>query len=100
MRGDLVDLGRLHAFRQHLRARFLQRAALHERLRLRQAVGEQQIVVMLEIRFVADGGGEEFDRDDVGALVQQLEEGVLAIGAGLAPDQRAGRRRRQRCRRA
>ena len=43
--------------------------------------------------------GQELDRDDVGALVQQLEEGVLAVGAGLAPDQRAGRRRHRRRRR-
>ena len=49
--------------------------------------------MVLEVRLVALGGGQELDRDDVGALVQQLEEGVLAVGAGLAPDQRAGRRR-------
>ena len=47
---------------------------------------------MLEVRLMADGRREEFDRNDVGALVQELEEGMLAIGAGLAPDQRAGRR--------
>ncbi len=34
---------------------------------------------------------QEFHRNDVGALVQQLEEGMLAIGAGLAPHQRPRR---------
>ena len=53
-----------------------------------------------QLRLVAVGGDQELDRDDVGALVQQLEEGVLAVGARLAPDQRAGRRRRPACRRA
>ena len=76
-------------------ARLVQRAALHQRRRLRQAVGEQQVVVVLEVGLVAYGRRQELDRDDVGALVQQLEEGVLAVGAGLAPDQRAGRRRRR-----
>ena len=36
------------------------------------------------------GGDEEIGRHDLGALVQKLEEGVLAVGAGLAPDDRAG----------
>ncbi len=39
------------------------------------------------------GGDEEVAGDDLGALVQQLEEGVLAVGAGLTPDDRPGRAR-------
>ena len=35
----------------------------------------------------------ELDRDHVGALVQHLEVGVLAVGARLAPHHRAGARR-------
>ena len=49
--------------------------------------------MVLQFRLVTLGGGYEFHRDDVAALMQQLEEGMLAIGARLAPDQRAGRRR-------
>ena len=33
---------------------------------------------------------DELERDDVGALVQELVEGMLAVGAGLAEDDRAG----------
>jgi hypothetical protein len=36
------------------------------------------------------GGDQEFHRDHIRALVQQLEEGMLAVGAGLAPDDGAG----------
>ena len=35
---------------------------------------------MLQVGLVTDGGGQELDRDHVGALVQKLEEGVLAVG--------------------
>jgi hypothetical protein len=49
----------------------------------------QQFVVMAQIRLVAVGGDDELHRDDVGALVDQLEEGMLAVGARLAPDDRA-----------
>ena len=39
----------------------------------------------------APGGGQKVARDQPGPLVDQLEEGVLAVGAGLAPDDGAGR---------
>ena len=42
------------------------------------------------------GGDQKIDRDHFGALVQQLEEGVLAVGARLAEDDRAGGARRGR----
>ena len=38
---------------------------------------------------------DELDRDHVGALVQHLEVRMLAVGAGLAPDHRAGRERQR-----
>ena len=41
-------------------------------------------------RVLALGGGQEVAGDQLGALVDQLVEGVLAVGAGLAPDDRAG----------
>jgi hypothetical protein len=46
-------------------------------------------VVVVELVGRAQGG-DEVDRRDVGALVQQLEVGVLAVGADVAPDDRAG----------
>ena len=53
-------------------------------------VGDQLVVMRRQV-LVRVGGDEEIARDDVGALVDQLVEGVLAIGARLAPDDRAGR---------
>jgi len=47
-------------------------------------------MVMAQLRLVTLRGDQELDRDDVGTLVQQLEEGVLAVGAWLASHQRAG----------
>jgi hypothetical protein len=38
----------------------------------------------------APGGRQEFARDHPRALMDQLVEGVLAVGAGLAPDHGAG----------
>ena len=35
-------------------------------------------------------GADEVAGDDLGALVDELVEGVLAVRAGLAPDDRAG----------
>ncbi len=37
-------------------------------------------------RTVALGGQHEVDGDDVGPLVQQLEEGMLAVGPSVAED--------------
>jgi hypothetical protein len=48
---------------------------------------------MFQLRLMAFRSDEELDGNDVRALMQKLEEGVLAVGARLAPDQRAGRRR-------
>ena len=74
-------------------------AAAHQRLGLGEAVGEQELVLVVERRLVADGGDHELAGDDLGALVDQLVEGVLAVGAGLAPDHRAGGGRRPASRR-
>ena len=46
------------------------------------------------VRLVRRGRDQEVAGDDVGALVDELVEGVLAVGAGLAPDDRPGRARR------
>ena len=79
------------AHRQQLRRGFGQRAALHQGLRLRQAIGHQEIMVNREAPVHAIWRrDQEFDRDHAGALMDELEEGVLAIGAGLAPDNGSG----------
>ena len=33
---------------------------------------------------------QEIDRDDVGALMQELEKGMLCVGSRLAPDHGSG----------
>ncbi|MDT4888258.1 hypothetical protein FQZ97_1247820 [compost metagenome] len=45
-------------------------------------------MLMIEVLFMALCRNDEFEWNSVGALMQKLEEGVLAIGAGLAPDNR------------
>ena len=60
-----------------------------ESLRLSEEIRNQQIVLVTEII----GGGNEPDEvrgHDRGALVQQLIEGMLPVGPGLTPEDRAG----------
>ena len=66
-----------------------------ERLGLGEQVRHQQVVVVA-VRVVRVGEADEVDRDDPGALVQQLVERVLAVRARLAPHDRTGRRRHRR----
>src|SRR5690606_29596138 len=71
--------------RLQLRPRFVQRAALHQSFRLRKAVCEQHFMLVVKVLFMTFRRNDEFKRDGVGTLMQKLEEGVLAVGAGLAP---------------
>src|SRR5258708_40210345 len=58
-------------------------------LSLGQQIGHQQVVVIAEgIERLAEAN--EVAGDQPGALVNELVEGVLAVGAGLTPDDRAG----------
>ncbi len=78
--------------------------ALHQRLRLGQHIGQQGVVVARQaVAGLPDG--DKLHRHHRAALVQHLEVGMLAVGAGLAPQhgrggerQRPGRRRRRACR--
>ena len=54
---------------------------------------------MVAVGVVRVGEADEVGGHDPGALVQQLVEGVLAVGAGLAPHDRAGVESRRACRR-
>ena len=58
--------------------------AQQQRLGLGQRVGQQLLMVARQrVRGVAYGN--KVDRNHVRALVQQLEERMLAVGAGLTP---------------
>ena len=79
--------------RLQLRLGLCQCAPAHQRFGLRQAIGEQQVLMHVAVPARGLRADDELDRDDIRALMQQLEEGVLAVGAGFAPDDRAGGRR-------
>ena len=59
----------------------LRRLAEGQRLGLRKDVGDQLVVVMTE-RVQALAKGDEVARDEARALMDQLIERMLAIGAG------------------
>ncbi len=63
--------------------------AFHEGFGLGEEIGEQNRVVLAE-GILGFDRGEEIAGDEFRALVDQLIEGVLAVGAGLAPDDGAG----------
>ena len=67
----------------------LGRPAEGQRPGLGEAVGHQQV---LAVAVLVGGGGEpdEVGRDQPGPLVEELVEGVLAVGARLAPEDLAG----------
>ena len=60
-----------------------------QRLGLGEDVGHQHVVMPAE-RVQGLGEGDEVAGDEPRALVDQLVEGVLAVGAGLAPVDRPG----------
>ena len=60
-----------------------------ERLGLGEDVGHQHVVMAAE-RIERFDEGDEVAGDEPRALVDQLVEGMLAVGAGLAPVDRAG----------
>ncbi len=66
-----------------------ERLAVHQGFGLGKEVGEQLLVVVADL-VVAVGRGDEVARNHLGALVDQLVEGVLAIGTRFAPEDRAG----------
>ena len=75
----------LHAFGFQL----LHRLAESEGLGLGEHVGHQQVVVAAQL-VPRLRESDEVAGDELGALVYQLVEGVLAVGAGLPPVDLAG----------
>lgn len=67
----------------------LLRFAQHQGFGLSETIGNQLGVVLTQI-FMGVGGEQEVARDNVGALVDQLIKGVLAIGARFAPNDGTG----------
>ena len=68
---------------------FLRRLAERQRLALGEDIGHQHIV-MLAQRVQRLAEADEVARDQPRSLVDQLVERMLAVGAGLAPVDRAG----------
>ncbi|MPM23084.1 hypothetical protein SDC9_69547 [bioreactor metagenome] len=67
--------------------------AERQRLGLGEEIAQEELVhVVLAVagRVRRVGDRDEVGRDEPGALVDQLVEGVLAVGAGLAPEDLAG----------
>ncbi len=67
------------------------RTAVHQGLSLREGIGDQEIV-MMRVGLRRRRRDEQVQGNDLRSLMDELEEGVLAIGAGFAPYDRAGRR--------
>ena len=61
--------------------------AVHQSFRLSEEVGEQLLVVIANL-VVAVGRGDEVARNHLGALVDELVEGVLAVRTRFAPEDR------------
>jgi hypothetical protein len=58
-----------------------------QRLRLGEEVGEEDTVMLRAVDgVVGRSGSDEVGRDDLGALMDELVERVLAVGAGCSPN--------------
>ena len=66
-----------------------ERLAVHQGFGLGKEVGEQLLVVIANL-VVAVGRGDEVARNHLGALMDQLVEGVLAVRTRFTPKDRAG----------
>ena len=85
--------GRNDLFRSALGANLVSGLAECQSLGLSEVVAQEQLVHVLVAILGRVRGVDERDevgRDELGALVDQLVEGVLAVGAGLAPEDLAG----------
>ncbi len=76
--------GAVHSLGCELGAHTLERASDHQRLRLRQRVGDERVLLLTQWMRGAKGN-DEFDGGRLRALVQPLEKSVLAVAAGSAP---------------
>lgn len=84
-RHQILDLLQGFACSQELGFNLFLALAEGQRLGLGEEVGQQFRMVVTD-RVVADGRRQEVAGDQLGALMDQLVEGVLAVGARLTPD--------------
>ena len=87
MRNKLFDTRFIHALGLKLGAYFVRRFATHKGFGLGKDVRQQNFVVAAQVAAFFKGGNQ-VNRRDVRTLVQQLEEGVLAVDTGFAPNNR------------
>lgn len=91
MRQNLLQRLPFQPLPLQLRPRLLRRLPCHQRLGLCQKIRQQDLVVQTPcdgiVRF---GRRKEVGWYQPGALMDQLVEGVLAVGAGFTPDDGAG----------
>ena len=91
MRREPSSLGFARSLLVGDRLGLLGRAAMHQGLSLGEAIGDEQIVVM-RVGVGRRRRDEQVQGNDLRSLMDELEEGMLAVGARLAPHHRAGRR--------
>src|SRR4030095_16110631 len=89
VRQQSLDLVGLHVLRHHFLARRIGGLASHQSLGLREKVGHQDFMMATQ-RIVALAATDEVGGDHQGSLMQQLDEGMLSILSGRAPDDRCG----------
>src|SRR5690606_15103965 len=90
MRRNAFDFAFRKVLRFQLRPRFIKGTPLHQGLGLCKAIRQQHFMLMVEVLFMALCRNDEFERNGVGALMQKLEESVLAVRTRLTPYNRAG----------
>ena len=88
MRRLRVGGGRCKTLRSQLGAQDIKRLADHQRPGLRQRVGDEQRLLVSQ-RMRRAHRNDELDRHCVGALVEPLQKGVVAIRTCAAPQRRA-----------
>lgn len=86
----MFEFGALQALFLQLGSRLVRSLARHQRLGLGEEVRQQNGVVFAAAdRVLRLGGCDEVAGDEAGALVDELVEGMLAVGPRFAPDNRA-----------
>ena len=89
MRHQRFDMRFVHALRAQFFAHFVRRFAAHKGFGLGKHIAQQNFVVAGQIAAFFQRSNQ-VDRGNVGTLVQQLEESMLAVDTGFTPDNRAG----------
>ena len=89
VRQELLDCLRVHAAGGKLGAGFVLGLSFHQGLGLGKEIGQQDLV-MLTHGVLGLYGGQEVRRHQLGSLMDELIEGMLAVRAWFTPDHRTG----------